>query len=238
MANRRKYYVTIDTEACNTNTLDGTVTGKSAFVYDIGWIVADNHGNIIVQKTFLVKEVFFGMPDRMQTGYYKNKIPLYWKMIKEGEIKIENFFKIREIFLNDIKKFSAEAVIAFNALFDYDALNNTTRWLSRGNIMYFTPYNVKWECSLKMARSILREYKTYNEWCRINGYMTTHKTPHPQMKAEVIYKYVTHDFDFVEQHTALADVLIEYEIYLFCKRSHKKLIRGLWEKLPPKENKK
>ena len=42
-------------------------------------------------------------------------------------------------------------------------------------------------------------------------------------KAEVVYKYLTNDLDFVEEHTGLADVYIEYNILLTAYKTHCKM---------------
>lgn len=43
------------------------------------------------------------------------------------------------------------------------------------------------------------------------------------MKAEVIYKYISGNNDFIESHTGLEDVMIEKEIFAKCCRQHKKM---------------
>ena len=74
-----------------------------------------------------------------------------------------------------------------------------------------------------MAADTICKQKLYIQFCQENGYMTKHKRPRPQMKAEVIYKYITHNTDFEESHTGLEDVLIEKEIFAKCFAQHKKM---------------
>lgn len=59
--------------------------------------------------------------------------------------------------------------------------------------------------------------------------MTRHKRPRPQEKAEVIYRYLTGNIDFIESHTGLEDVMIEKEIFAHCNRQHKKMRRKCFE---------
>ena len=47
--------------------------------------------------------------------------------------------------------------------------------------------------------------------------------------AEIIYRYITKDNDFVESHTGLEDVEIETAIFAYCHRQHKKMKKLLWE---------
>ena len=46
---------------------------------------------------------------------------------------------------------------------------------------------------------------------------------------ELIIPSVINDPYYVEEHTALEDVLIEKEILAYCYRQHKKMRRKLWE---------
>jgi hypothetical protein len=54
------------------------------------------------------------------------------------------------------------------------------------------------------------------------------KNGKPQLKAEVIYKYISGNYDFDESHTGLEDVLIEKEIMAYCYRKHKTMNGKLW----------
>jgi len=45
----------------------------------------------------------------------------------------------------------------------------------------------------------------------------------PRATAEILYKYISGDIDFAEDHTGLEDVLIEKEIFAKCVRQHKKM---------------
>ena len=79
-----------------------------------------------------------------------------------------------------------------------------------------------------MANDVVAKTPTYRKFCFDNGYVTSHKTPRPQVKAEVIYRYITGDNDFIESHTGLEDVLIEKEILAYCFSKHKKMRKKLY----------
>ena len=46
--------------------------------------------------------------------------------------------------------------------------------------------------------------------------MTNHATPRPRFTAEVLWRYISKNNDFVESHTGLKDVEIEKEIFTKC----------------------
>ena len=59
--------------------------------------------------------------------------------------------------------------------------------------------------------------------------MTGHATPRPQLKAEVLYRYISGNNEFIESHTGLEDVLIEKEIFAYCVKQKKAMRRKLFE---------
>ena len=129
-----------------------------------------------------------------------------------------------------MKKYNTNIVCAHNARFDDGATKNTQRWITKSKYRYFLPKDtIIWDTML-MANDVIAKTPTYREFCFDNGYVTKHKTPRPQVKAEVIYKYITGDNDFVESHTGLEDVLIEKEILAYCFRKHKRMRKNLYEK--------
>jgi hypothetical protein len=52
----------------------------------------------------------------------------------------------------------------------------------------------------------------YQEFCRQNGYMTKHKKPRVRATAEIVFRYLTGQTDYTEEHTALEDSKIELTI--------------------------
>jgi hypothetical protein len=60
--------------------------------------------------------------------------------------------------------------------------------------------------------------------------MTKHKTPRPRLTAEILYRYITGNLEFVESHTGLEDVDIERQILAYCFAKHKAMAKGCWEK--------
>ena len=70
-----------------------------------------------------------------------------------------------------------------------------------------------------MAQDTICKQWTYKEWCYRNGYLT--KNGRPKATAEILYRYISGQEDFIEEHTGLADVLIEKEIFAKCMAQHK-----------------
>jgi len=228
MDRRKKYLIGLDTETCNSFETEKGVDLTQSLVYDIGWVVCDKKGNIYKTRSFVVAETFCGMSDIMKSAYYAEKIPNYWEDIKNGSRIISSFWKIRKTLLEDMKEYRINTVFAHNAGFDNRALNNTFRYLTCSKFRWFFPWDTEIWDTLKMARQTIGKQKSYISFCERHGYMTKHKTPRPRLTAEILYRYLSNNKDFIESHTGLEDVLIETKIMAHCLRQHKKMEKRLF----------
>ena len=213
MDKRKNYYLTIDTETANG--LDDPI------VYDIGGCIHDKKGNVNETFSFIIYETFCEMKDLMQSAYYADKIPMYEKEIKDGTRKIVKWTTAKSYIKNLCKKYNVKAIIAHNARFDYKATATTQRYLTKSKYRYFLPYGVPLWDTLKMAKDTICKQKTYIKWATENGY--TMKNGTPRATAEILYRYISCQNDFIENHTGLEDVLIEKEIFAKCIAQHKKM---------------
>lgn len=226
MDKRISYKLVLDTETTPLDRDIKEVMPNNMFVYDIGWAIVDKRGKVYRTRSFIVADIFLDERNLMKSAYYANKIPQYWKDLKEGKRTLLTFYNIRKIFYEDIAEYSIKEVYGHNMLFDYGSLNNSQRWLTKSKFRYFFTKDLEICDTLKMARDILKEKPTYKRFCQENGYMT--KNNQVRYTAEVIYRFITQDTDFIESHTGLEDVLIEKEILAYCFKQKKKMRRHLW----------
>lgn len=223
---RINYRIVLDTETAPCNKDFEGVSPWNMFVYDVGWAVVDKRGKVYKTNSFVNADIFLGEKGLMQSAYYAEKIPKYWKEIKSGQRTLTSFYKIRKALLDDIKEFNVTEVYAHNARFDYGSLTNTQRWETKSKYRYFFPKNVVICDTLRMARQVLADTPMYQVYCHKHNYLT--KTGKPRLTAEIIYRYITGDNDFKEDHQGLNDVMIEKEIMAYCFRKHQKMERRLW----------
>lgn len=218
----------LDTETCNIEQTD-TVKRGNNLTYNIGWqIVTPCNGEVLEQRSYLAEEIFIGEIERMASCYYAAKIPQYFDGLWSGEYELDSFFSILLDLNRACREYNVSAICAHNAAFDVDALNTTVRYLTGLDFIKALPQGIEIWDSMKMANSIFGKRPTYRKWCEENGFMTKHATPRPRMSAEVLYRFIAQDVNFEEEHTALADVIIETEIVLACYRSHKKFEKVLY----------
>jgi len=228
MDKRKTYILMVDTETANGYTAaDGKTHLEDSLVYDIGFAVIDKKGNIYEEYSFIIDEVFFKEEYLMQSAYYAEKIPMYYREMHDGIRKPVTIWEARRIVHKICEKYNIKAICAHNSGFDLRALNNTVRYYSKSKCRYFFPYGIEIWDTLKMC-DVFAKSPSYVRYCKENGYMTNHKTPRPRKTAEILYRYISGDEEFNEKHTGLEDVRIETKILAHCFRQHKKMRKLLY----------
>ena len=223
---RISYKLVIDTETCPL-TKSNQVNPFNMFVYDIGWAIVDKRGKTYLTRSFINSQIFNEEKQLMKSAYYSNKLPQYYDDIKSGKREVKNYYAIRKALLEDLKTFKVKEVYAHNARFDVGSLNNTLRWLTKSKYRFFFPKNLEICDTLKMSRSVIGNMSTYKSFCEDNNFLTSNNQC--RFTAEILYKFITRDLNFTENHTGLEDVLIEKEILAYCYKQKKKMIKKLWD---------
>ena len=208
MIDNETLFLVIDTET--TNSID------DPFAYDVGFAVVKATGEVFEAHSYVVADIFLDN-ELMASAYFAEKIPQYWEDIKNGKRILRRFKTIKAILRDVVQQYGIRYIVAHNASFDYRSLNYTQRLLTSSKYRYFFPWGVEIWDTLKMARKALGADENYRNFCIENGY-TYGKEENPQLRytAEIIYRFLTGDVSFVEEHTGLEDVLIEKEILSYC----------------------
>ena len=198
------YRIILDTET--TNDID------CPLVYDLGFAVIDENCNVIETYSFVVADIFLNK-ELMSFAFFADKIPSYWEDIKNEKRELKTFFNIEKIFRSVCEKYNVNEFVAHNIKFDYTSLQTTKRYLTKSKYRFFFPYGAKFVDTLKLSRNAFATDE-YTEFCKSNEYVT--KNGQNKYTAEVLYRFLTNRNDFEEEHTGLADVLIENEILRYC----------------------
>lgn len=211
---RKKYIMILDVETTNNVMLKGAP--NDGLVYDIGFVVADKKGNIYAKRSFAIKEIF-DWKELMSTAYYKNKLPKYYERLKNGLMEKVTIWQARKRIHKAIEIFGIKEIYAYNANFDYTTLNNTVRYLSGSACRWFFPYGTQ-VCDIwHIACQVLGTQKTF-QWENVRN-----KNNNLLTNAERMFAYHTQNEFFEEEHTGLADAIVECQILARCFRSHKKI---------------
>lgn len=185
-----------------------TISLEKPFVYDLGYVIVNDNGDIIAKKSYVISQVW-NNKELFATAYYADKKPLYYARLKSGYSKKVGWGHAMRYLANDIKKYGVTEIYAYNSKFDSRALNFMCAWYKVVNGLG----GIEIQDIMNFIKPITKSQDFIN-FCESNGYMTNHKTPQPQKKAETLYRYLTNNADYEEEHTGLEDSLIELEILM------------------------
>lgn len=215
MENEKIFGLMLDTET--TNTLvndDGTLDMRDVLPYDLGFMVIDTEGNIYEKHSYIIKDIFCDEFALTCSAFYADKIPQYIRDFAKGQRIIKTAFECKQIIYKLFKQYGLTFVAAHNARFDYRACNNLQRWTTKSKYRYFFPYNLEVWDTMKMAQDVICKMPQYQQFCLDNGYIT--KNNQVRKTAEILYRFISGDNDFIESHTGLEDCEIEIEILKYC----------------------
>ena len=216
MIKENEKILVLDTETANS--IDDPIA------YDIGFAVIDLTGRIFETYSFVVVETFLDK-ELMQTAYFADKIPQYWEDIKNGKKLLRKYKTIKFILSDVCRKYNIKKICAYNCRFDVRSGNLTQRFLTNSKYRYFYNYGIEFMDILKLARQVLKDDDNYGEFCYNNNYLTKKGTR--RYTAEIVYKYLF-DNNFIEEHTGLADCLIEAKIMCELVKRKPEINFNLW----------
>lgn len=209
----KEHLIVLDTETANSI--------QYPLPYDLGYKVIDRKGETVERRSFCVYEIYVGEREMMKSAYYADKLPQYEEELKKGERQLAKLFTIRKTILEDMEKYNATKVFAYNMGFDRRALNNDQAYITQNRYKYFFPYGTEFCCIWSMACQLLLARPSYIKFALKNGYVSD--KGNILTNAECCYRYITKNTNFVEAHKGIDDVDIETEILLYCFKQHKKV---------------
>lgn len=183
---------------------------EKQFAYDLGYVIADKEsGEIVKKKSYVISQVWNNKP-LMATSYYANKTPIYVARLESGYSKKVSWGNACRYLKNDIKRYGVTEIYAYNSRFDSGVFEFMCSWFGVTN-----PLGTMKIKDIMWYIKDITETDDYHKFCEDNGFLTKHSKPRPQKKAETLYRYLTQNLEFEEEHTGLEDSLIE----LFILRS-------------------
>ena len=198
---------------------------EDALAYDVGLAFIDREGNIYARKSFIVSEIFNGEPDLMRSAYYSKKIPEYLADIAKGNREVATFYKVVALLKKWQDEYKPKAFLAYNAFFDMSGLNRTQRYITKSKYRYALPYGLQVQCIWHMACQTICSQKKYYKFCIENGFVSA--SGNISTSAETVYRFLTNNPTFEEEHKGMEDVEIEAKIFAECIKKHKKMSRKI-----------
>lgn len=196
-----------------------TETTKNGYVYDFGAAIMDiGTGEVIDSMNVIIEETFNDV-SAMATSYYACKIPAYIEAINAGKLEVLPFSECFKRFSSLLESYNVRSIWAYNMAFDFKALNRTIAELSNGFVISFFPDSAKCYDLMSSAINTIGNTRRYQKWAIAHDYVTP--TGRARATAETMFRFISDDASFVEEHTALSDAMIEADIlaHLVAKKS-------------------
>lgn len=196
-----------------------TETTKNGYVYDFGAAIMDiGTGEVIDSMNVVIEETFSNV-SAMVTSYYACKIPAYLESINAGELEVLPFSECFKRFSSLLESYNVRSIWAYNMAFDFKALNRTITELSNGFVTSFFPDSAKCYDLMSSAINLVGNTRRYQKWAIAHDYVTP--TGRARATAETIFRFISDDASFVEEHMALSDAMVEADIlaHLVAKKS-------------------
>lgn len=201
----------LDTETCGNF--------QQGFVYDLGYTICDKHGTVLIERNWLVREIFTNAREMMGAFFAAKFFTYYAQALQDAAITLTSWQDITAAINADIELYSVNALTAYNLEFDMTVMRNTQRRLGAKSKML--KRGLSKFCLMKFAKQTRLKGPSFKTWALINGYVTP--TGLPQTKAEIAYRYISGNWEYIEPHTALGDARMETEILAACFRSKQKI---------------
>lgn len=187
-----------------------TISTTKPFCYNLGYIVVDfEKGESLTIEDLVIEQIYKNKP-LFETAYYSEKKPIYISKMKGKTMSMKKFGHACMKMRNDIRKYDITHVYAFNSPFDNRVMNF--------NCDFFKVKNPLDDVEIRDIRAYamnsLCNSSDYQHFCEKHELFT--ESYNYSSNAENLYKYVTQDIDFIEEHTALSDSIIEAKILWEC----------------------
>jgi len=202
--------------------LDTETADLTGSVYDLGYVICDKRGKTILERNWLVEEIFTDAKTMMGAFYAGKLFTHYAGMLERGEVKLTPWRKIIKALRSDIAEHGVTVICAYNAGFDFRVMRNTHRALGGKGSVLTAPLKTldlwRFACETKLSQ------KQYKRLARSQGWVSA--AGNIRSGAEYAYRFCSGDWGFIEDHTALSDARIEAQILAQCFAQKKRVPYG------------
>lgn len=189
-----------------------TTSLDKPFCYNIGYAIVDTVSEMVLEKRdYVVEQIWHNLP-LFSSAYYADKREIYVAAMRKRETVMDKFGYICRQMARDFKKYEISHAYAYNSAFDEKVFNFNCDWYKCNN-----PFDTIEIHDIRgyVIKNLVND--DYKNFCTTNGYFTDNDNY--STTAEVVYRYIKNDTEFIEDHTALSDALIETEILFACEEA-------------------
>ena len=187
-----------------------TTNLEKPFCYNIGYLVLDTDTQEVrVKRDFVVEQVWHNAM-LFTTAYYADKREIYVSRMKARKVRMEKFGYITQQMYRDIVDFEISHAYAYNSPFDTKVFEYNCDWFKCVNPFdNVAIHDIRGYVHRKMAWS-----DEYQAFCDEHQFYT--ESGNYSTTAETVYRFLSKDLEWCEEHTALADSEIEGAILCEC----------------------
>lgn len=178
---------------------------QKSFIYNLGYVVANENGDILKKRDFVIEQIWHNR-ELFATSYYYNKRNIYISKMRGKRMNLVKWGECVRIMLKDIKDFNINELWAYNVRADYNAINFMVEWYkTRNPLEKVNCYDI-WD----LTKEIFLKNDDYKKFCVMYNFITT--KGFFKCTAETCYAFITNNPNYAEEHTALSDSIIETTI--------------------------
>ena len=183
-----------------------TIGLDKPWAYNIGYVIYDTEtGEILVAKDFVVEQIWHMTP-LFETAYYADKRPLYVSRMRGKKCIMKKFGHITQEMVRDFKKYNVELAYAYNSSFDDRVFTfNCDRFMCINPFDNINILDIRGNVHNRIA---FRD--DFQNFCEQNNLFTD--SGNYSTTAETVYRYISKNMEYTEEHTALSDSLDELRI--------------------------
>lgn len=181
-----------------------TTSTDKPFCYNVGYMIMNDEGEVLVEKEFVVEQIWHNLA-LFSTAYFAEKRPIYVASMRARKVTLKKFGYICQEMIRDFNRYEVACAYAYHSPFDERVFNFNCDWFKCNNPFDTIPiYDIRGN-----VHHYIVDY-LYKDFCIKNGYLT--EAGCYSSTAETVYRYLTNDTEWNEEHTALADSRIEAAI--------------------------
>lgn len=187
-----------------------TTSLEKPFCYNIGYVIANTETKkVLLRKEFVVEQVWKNQ-ELFCSAYYADKRPIYVGRMRNRSIRMDKFGYITQEMIRDFRAYEVEQAYAYNSAFDEKVFAFNCEWFKVINPFDLLPvFDIR-----AFAHEFICETSEYQDFCEIHKLFTD--KGNYASTAESLFRFISNNTDFVEEHTALADSEIEADILFEC----------------------
>lgn len=187
-----------------------TANLEKPFCYNLGYVVYNtDEQKVVLKRDFVIEQVWHNTM-LFTTAYYASKRELYVGRMRGRTATLDKWGYVCQRLYRDIVEFEIKDGYAYNSGFDVKVFEFNCDWFKTINpLETLQVHDIRGYVMDKIAFT-----EIYKAFCETHQLLT--ESGNYSTTAEAVYRFVTGNTDFVEEHTALADSEIECEILAHC----------------------